>query len=276
MRILPPPFLASTVALLALAVLATTGPARAQIAPVNAAGLTYGHVHLNVSDLEAHKVFWAEYFGGKPVRRGAVTAIRFPSLLLLLDRQPPTAGSQGTVMDHVGFKVRDLPGFLAKWRAAGLVVQSEFTGMEGFPNAYIVGPDGVRIELQEDKTLTQAAVGHHIHFMAANHEPLMAWYVQTFGLEPFQRGRIPTTANAPGMNLTFHPARTPTVATRGRAIDHIGFEFTDLEAAVRQLKARGTAIDTPIRNVPGGRLKSAFITDPSGVRIELTQGLSTY
>jgi catechol 2,3-dioxygenase-like lactoylglutathione lyase family enzyme len=261
--------------LLACATLLFGGSAHAQLAPLNAAGLTYGHVHLNVTDVDAHSRFWAEHFGGRTVRRGAVTAVRFPSLLLLLERQAPSGGSQGTVMDHVGFKVRDLPAFLAKWRAAGRAVQSEFTGMEGFPNAYIAGPDGVRIELQEDRTLAAPVVGHHIHFMAAEHEQLLAWYVDTFGLQPFQRGRIPTTANAPGMNLTFHPARTPTVATRGRAIDHIGFEVADLDGEVRRLKARGLQVEV-LPSLRGARLKRARLTDPSGVTIVLTQGLAAY
>ena len=29
----------------------------------NDAGLTYGHVHLNVSDVELHKQLWVEHFG---------------------------------------------------------------------------------------------------------------------------------------------------------------------------------------------------------------------
>jgi catechol 2,3-dioxygenase-like lactoylglutathione lyase family enzyme len=260
-----------------LLLLAAAAPAQAQIAPLNPAGLSFGHVHLNVADVGAQQTFWASQFGGEPFRRGSVAGVRFPSLLVLLDERPPTAGSQGTVMDHFGFKVRDLPATLARLRAAGYVVQSEFTGQEGFPNAYVLGPDGVRLELQEDKALAQPVAGHHVHFMAAHHEGLLAWYVETFGLEPFQRGKIPTTANAPGMNLTFHPARTgPTVATRGRAIDHIGFEFADLAAEVRRLQARGVKVETPVRSVRGAGLKSAFITDPSGVTVELTQGLAAY
>ena len=56
-------------------------------------------------------------------------------------------------MDHFGFKVRSMPEMLAAVRAAGYTVQSEFTGAEGFPNAYFLGPDGLRVEMQEDKTL---------------------------------------------------------------------------------------------------------------------------
>jgi len=40
----------------------------AQLAPPNANGITYGHIHLNVRDIEVHKKFWAQYFGGLPMR----------------------------------------------------------------------------------------------------------------------------------------------------------------------------------------------------------------
>ena len=38
--------------------IASVTPARAQLAPPNAAGITYGHVHLNVKDIEVHKKLW--------------------------------------------------------------------------------------------------------------------------------------------------------------------------------------------------------------------------
>jgi len=248
-------------------------PAVAQLAPPNAAGLTYGHVHLNVTSIEHHQAFWAEHFGGEPVERGSLRGILFPSLLLLLSEREPTGGSQGSVMDHFGFKVRDIEAVLIRWRAAGYEVQSEFIGAEGNPNAYMVGPDGVRIELQEDPDQFEDVTGHHIHFFTPGHAELLAWYVDVFGLEPFERGTIATTANAPGMNLSFNAAGSERDPTRGRAIDHIGFELTDLDAFVRRLEARGIELEGPVRDIPQLGLKVAFLTDPRGVHVELTEGL---
>lgn len=251
-------------------------PAHAQLASFDDAGMTYGHVHLNVSDLELHKELWVEHFGGEIVERGPLTAIKFPSLILILTEREPTAGSQSTVMDHFGFKVRDIEPILDRWREAGLEVQAEFTGAEGFPNAYIMAPDGVRLELQEDPEQVAEVEGYHVHFFTPDYEELMAWYVEMFGVEPFQRGTIATTANAPGMNLSFGDSRTPRTASRGAAIDHIGFEFEDLEAAVARLEERGVELDVPVRDIPAIGLKIAFLTDPSGVYVELTEGLDEY
>lgn len=256
--------------------LAAPAPSAAQVAPLDHAGMTFGHVHLNVADVDVHKELWAEHFGAEIVERGPLTVIKFPQILILLSERAPTGGSQGSVMDHFGFKVRDIESALAKWRAAGYEVQSEFTGAEGFPNAYLMGPDSVRIELQEDRTQEEEITGYHIHFFTPEYESLMAWYVEMFGLEPFERGTIPTTANAPGMNVSFGNSRGENAPTRGRAIDHIGFEFADLEAVVRRLEAKGVTFDGPIRDIPSLGLKIAFFTDPSGVYVELTEGLTAY
>src|SRR5579864_3105665 len=112
--------------------------ADAQLAPPNEAGITYGHVHLNVRDIEVHKKLWVDHFGGVVVQKRPLTAVKLPGMLIALRQAVPTGGSAGTVMDHFGFKVRNLSEFLAGWRAAGYAVTREFTGAEGFPNAYLM------------------------------------------------------------------------------------------------------------------------------------------
>src|SRR5262245_11227563 len=89
-------------------------PAHAQLATPNAAGVAYGHVHLTVKDIEVHKKIWVEHFGGIVVQKGPLTAVRLPGMLIAFRQAEPTGGSQGTVMDHFGFKVRDLASFLAR------------------------------------------------------------------------------------------------------------------------------------------------------------------
>ena len=85
-----------------------TVPAHAQLATPNDNGITYGHVHLNVSDIEVHKKLWVEWFGGEVVQKGPLTAIRLPNFLIALTEQDPTGPMQGSVLDHFGFKVRNL------------------------------------------------------------------------------------------------------------------------------------------------------------------------
>jgi catechol 2,3-dioxygenase-like lactoylglutathione lyase family enzyme len=263
--------------LLAALTLTVAAPASAQLAPHNAAGITYGHVHINVKDIEAQKKFWVDQFGATIVTKGPLTVAKMPSLLVALQQREPSGPSQGTVMDHFGFKVKDIQAFLTKWRAAGYAVNREFTGAEGFPNAYITGPDNVYVELQEDKNLAVPIAGYHIHFMKQGDlAALRDWYVNMFSLVPKSRGTIPVTADAPGMNLSFGASQAATVGTRGRGIDHIGFEVRNLEAFCKQLEAKGIKFDVPFRAVPSIGLNIAYLTDPSGVYIELTEGYDKY
>ena len=83
--------------LLIAVALATLGsPAYAQLAVPTDAGLTYGHVHLNVTDMELNKQLWVEHFGGVVVEKGSLTAIRLPNFLIALTEREPTAPSRGT------------------------------------------------------------------------------------------------------------------------------------------------------------------------------------
>jgi len=256
--------------------LLVSAAASAQLAVPNAAGLTYGHVHLNVTDIELHKRLWVEHFGGVVVQKGPLTAVRLPNMLVALSEREPTGGSRGTVMDHFGFKVRNMADFLAKWRAAGYEVESEFTGAEGQNNAYIMMPDDVYVELQEEQYLNKEVTGMHIHFRTAQYRELLDWYVDIFGLEIRPRGSIETTTNVPGINLSFGGSAEPRLPTRGSSLDHIGFEIDNLQAFCEELKAKGIEFDVEYREVPAVGLKIAYIIDPAGVRIELTEGYDEY
>ena len=101
------------VLLSAVAVLSLVSPVYAQLAvPTVDTGLTYGHVHLNVSDMELHKRLWVEHFNGVVVEKGPLTAIRLPNFLVALSGREPTGGSRGSVMDHFGFLGKMAGGWL--------------------------------------------------------------------------------------------------------------------------------------------------------------------
>jgi len=256
--------------------LAMAAPAEAQLSPPNAAGVTFGHVHLNVADIEVHKKLFVEVFGGSFVQKGALSAVKFPNMLVALRKTATTGSSQGSVLDHFGFKVRDIAGMRTELEALGYKVQGEFKGVEGFPNAYVDGPDGLRLELQQDTSLAVKAVPNHVHFFTSDYVKLLDWYADAFALTKKSRGRMKTTADAGTVNLSFTTSSQPVAPTKGRTVDHIGFEVTNLESFLKQLEARGIKLDMPMREVPDLGLKVAFLTDPSGTYVELTEGLSAY
>ncbi|MFP6825871.1 MAG: VOC family protein [Pseudohongiellaceae bacterium] len=277
-------------ALLLLCLLPVTSYGQ-QLASFNSGGLTYGHVHLNVSDMERHKDIWVNHFGGRLVEKGRnaegrplLTAIVLNNMLVALSPSDPSMPSNETVMDHFGFKVRNMDTFLAKWEADGLDVSTEaagfggrtFLGAEGQINAFVDLPGGARVELQEDQGLQEEVTGYHIHFNTPGHEDLLAWYTDIFDLEVRPRGRIGTTTNVPGMNLSFGGSEAERAATQGTAIDHIGFEIDGLEEFCRRLEAKGIEFQVAYREIPAIDLNIAYIIDPRGVRIEFTEGYDEY
>jgi catechol 2,3-dioxygenase-like lactoylglutathione lyase family enzyme len=250
--------------------------ADAQLSPPNAAGITYGHTHLSVADLAAHKKLFVDALGGELLQRGTRSLVKFPNMIIVFYERAPSGPSKGSVMDHFGFKVKNLEQMRATLTQLGFKVQDSFKGGEGFQNAYVDAPDGLRLEMQEDPTLSAKALPNHIHFFTPDYEKLLDWYVDVFSLTKRARGTIKTTADAGSVNLSFGTSREPTAPTKGRTIDHIGFEVEDLQAFTEKLQAKGIKLDVPLRALADTELKYAFITDPNGTYIELTQGLDKY
>jgi mannose-6-phosphate isomerase-like protein (cupin superfamily) len=78
------------------------------------------------------------------------------------------------------------------------------------------------------------------------------------------------------VNLTYAkaPANVTTLApTRGRGVDHIGFEIKGLEAFCKKAEANGVKFDVPFALHPELGISQAFLKDEWGNSLELTEGL---
>ena len=262
--------------LVALALLAAL-PAHAQLSMPNQLGLTMGHVHLTVKDVEAQKRFWISVMGGVPVKNGPLELIQFPGVYVMLRQGDASGPSAGTIVNHFGFTVKDMPAWLAKWKAANI----ELEQTENPNEVYVHGPDSIRVEVYGEPALPTPVSMNHIHYSASDVPGIKAWYVAVLGANPGRRPCVACLArpsmieagDMPGVNLSFGGSRTPQLPTKGRVIDHIGFEVANLDAFVASLEAKGIKMDAPVRQVPGSRVKVAFLTDPYGTYIELTEGL---
>jgi extradiol dioxygenase family protein len=74
--------------------------------------------------------------------------------------------------------------------------------------------------------------------------------------------------------LEFNKADAAPAGTRGRALDHIGFEVKNLEEFCKKLEASGIKFDRPFTRLPNSTTAIAFLTDPWGTYIELTENLA--
>jgi len=77
-------------------------------------------------------------------------------------------------------------------------------------------------------------------------------------------------AAASGTQAAAEKSSTPTVPTKGRVLDHIGFDISDLQGFVGKLQAAGIKLDRPYSKNDTG-VGIAFITDPWGTYIELNE-----
>jgi catechol 2,3-dioxygenase-like lactoylglutathione lyase family enzyme len=271
--------------------LAFAGSAAAQLSAGNAAGVAMGHLHFVARDVAATKAWWVR-LGGEPVTLGDIEGAKFPDVFVLLRQGEPTGMSEGGVVNHVAFRVQSL----AALEKNGFDVQynPEYPGV-----ASIFTPDGERIELFDDGLATNLGftidgggtdsfaarhnrkidvpiIAHHVHFNVPQDQlgAIRDWYATHFGGVRGKRWRY-DAVDLPGINLNFSAVPTALAPTKGRALDHIGFEIANLEAFCKKLAAEGIKFDRPYGKLASG-VGIAFITDPWGTYIELNEGLRAF
>jgi predicted enzyme related to lactoylglutathione lyase len=274
----------------------------AVVAPLNAAvaellnqdaPVIVGHYHLNVTSVEDHKKFWVDALGGTATQIGDVDVIEFPDVYLFLREQPPTGPTRGTTFDHIGFAVPDVPALTMKVVAAGYALT---VGREPAPGetaspptagnygrfSYLVGPDGVKVELVTSMAEDPPPiVHHHVHFVNRDFVAMQQWYMQALNatLRPGQTDFF-IGADLPGvgymLNFFSWLPDEELVGTAGRAVDHVGFEVRDLEKFCAELQAKGIELTSPYERSAEIGLAHATIVDPWGTVIELTEGLRTH
>src|ERR1700726_1987749 len=156
--------------------------ADAQILVAGEGPVVYGHHHLNTTNMDAQKKFYVDTLGGTLAKIGSgdrqQEIIKFPNVLIFFRQmQAPTGGSIGSTVNHFGFSVPDLSVLVPKIKANGFkmitaeqvpatakVVDDISTANSMTRVAFALGPEDVKVELVEDKSLTVPAKLNHIHF----------------------------------------------------------------------------------------------------------------
>jgi catechol 2,3-dioxygenase-like lactoylglutathione lyase family enzyme len=257
------------------------------------APIIVSHYHLNVSSVDAHTRFWVDTLGGTAIAFGPkkIPVIRFPGVFLFLHEQKPTGPTRGTTFDHIGFAVPDVPEMTRRVVANGygLTVGRETADQSAAPASgssavygrfsYLVGPDGVKVELVTADKGAPPIAHHHVHFVNKQFVEMQQWYMKALDatLRPGQTDFF-IGADLPGvgymLNFFHWELPEPLVGTSGRAVDHVGFEVRNLKEFCTRLAAKGIVLTRPYRKDPEmNNIATAVITDPWGTVIELTEGL---
>lgn len=239
----------------------------AQLAPPNAMGTSMGHIHFMAADVEAANEFWST-FGAQEVQMGPLTMYTVPGVRILTQSGEPSTGSLDTMINHIGFLVPDTDAAWDRWEAAGInVEEGNFEGQ-----FWVNGPEGSRLEIQQDPDQTVPLVFHHIHWFMEDVPAMQEWYSENFGATPGMRGPF-QAGDIPGANLTYSESEEDLLPTAGTVLDHIGLEVADLRTTIARLEGNGITMDSGYQEIPG-IAAIAFVTDPWGTRIELTQDLA--
>jgi catechol 2,3-dioxygenase-like lactoylglutathione lyase family enzyme len=242
--------------------------ALAAVAQRDAPNVTFGHIHINSADPNKTIAFWTDVIGLSTWSRDSLNGVSTLGVLIVIARSAPSGPSAGSAIDHIGFKVPDLRLFIGK------LANTNYKSFQSAGDQLMIdGPDGVRIELAEDSSVYAPIQFDHIHFYTTRPNDVQAWYAKVFGARSGGEDQPHTSLIVGDAAFSVAPADSVS-PTAGRAIDHIAFEIKDLESFCKKLAADGIKFDSPYQVLPQLKLSAAFLTDPSGARIELTEGLA--
>ena len=242
--------------------------------------VVYGHHHIYTSSIEAQKKFWVDTLGGVDAGNlgpAPVAVVRIPNVHVLLSERVPSGGTIGTSVNHLGFQTPDVRALVGRVREAGypIVTREELPpavavdedGLAHVANqntyiAFVMAPDGVKVELFENRSMSGSIALHHVHFAAPDVDAMKAWYANAFGAVPgmrgFVRGRRPAGRQPDVLALRrarqAHPLQGggPQSVSRSRTWRN----------SASSSRPRGVALDNECRYAEALELGVAFVTDP--------------
>ena len=254
--------------------------AAGQLAAPNAAGVSAGHMHLYVNDVDAQKKFWAT-LGAVTVMNQRLEMMQIPGVFILVRKAEIKGGTAGSIVNHLGLAFRDLSSEMAKWKAAGYQIEQDQDPNPGKTNhGFILGPDGIRLDFFGDPSLKVPVQMNHIHLYPQDVSAMQAWYAKILGGSPCRRSvggsrEQVDCVDIPGAILAMSKSGTKLDPTSGRSLDHIGFDVKDLPEFLKQAESQGATITQKLTPSNfSSKMRVAFITDPWGTKIELTEGLA--
>jgi catechol 2,3-dioxygenase-like lactoylglutathione lyase family enzyme len=235
-----------------------------QVAAQVSETVPYDHIHLAVPDPEKAYAWYAANLDGvageNPGRLifEPFTGRRPLPVNLMFLKRPDVAPSEGSIIESIGFSVADVDARVKRLEAAG--------GRVAAPGV-VVDPWGVTIELVDDRDYRGF---HHVSLRVPDVDAGIRWFLTAFGGERVTlQGRL----DAVRYDRTFIVFRQGKGApSQGRAIDHLGWMPSSIDALQARLKAEGvtfTAGPSPKPNQLGHR--TGYVEAPGGARIELVE-----
>ena len=249
----------------ALIVTACAMPVSAQTGFVN----IIDHVHLAAPDPVKAVEWYRKNLDGQATTEGT-DRLMFGETRVIFQKNEKAIPSAGSVVDHIGFSVKDVDAAMKAMAADGAKIEGPAREVPGLVKVgFVVDPFGTRLEIVQDP----AKLGlHHIHLRAADPNAALAWYVDKFGGTVGKLKNILDGINYGGIWVL--AAKGDTTPSAGHAIDHLGFRPQNVDNVVAAFKTKNVKVTTeprPLTLPSGVTMRLAFIEGIDGVRIELVQ-----
>ena len=254
----------------------------AQLAPGNDLGVRIGHVHVFPADRDKEARALQALGGQLEYNLSNNIPIGFPGIIFLIgNARPGNQSSEGSVIDHLTFRVPDLKASMVKWNG----IQAWWKNGTWFAKveqgskpgqAFVTTPGGMKFEIIEDKSLKIPIVFDAVHYYIDEPrlKPMEDYYVKMFGAKPVKGKQ--DTFDISGGKLIFTKTDAPPLPTTGRTLDHVGFDMKDAEtlnAFAKRLAELGANMPRPYAPSSMGMIRLA--TD-FGTNIEVTKAQAAY
>jgi hypothetical protein len=267
------------------------------------------HLRLLYSERTSDENFWTS-LGGLHSSLGAITTqngitlpgqrlIRFPGLLIWgatpLPKEPqvfrgeivvqpggangqprsttapPVLGSEGSRLDYLGFKVKNLRDSLAQWQRVGIrPLPSNDSRI-----VYLMSPTRAKVRITEDTQIARPIETDEVLMKVPNVSAATSWYEKWFAATITKTGGD-TIASFPGFRIRFVATNETLKGTELHAIECIGFDVENLSDLMKKMVNEGVTINRPYAQVNErfAPLRGIVrVMDPWGTIIEVSEGL---
>jgi len=233
----------------------------------------YDHIHLAAPDTTEAAQWYAKHFEGRASRfRDSndtslpIDRAMFDGISIVFAAREPGEGSVGTGVDHIGFSISNVEEAINAAVADGAKGIGDLISFGGMTIGFIEDPWGTKIELIDDSSLRGI---HHIHLSTPDPAATLQWYQNIFGGESALFADVLPGIKYGDFWVLARRSSGEIAPTQGRSLDHLGWNFPDLDAAAMEIKAKGTDFTLEPRDYRGIRI--SFVEGPDEVRIEIVQ-----
>ncbi|HEY2151458.1 MAG TPA: VOC family protein [Vicinamibacterales bacterium] len=238
--------------------------------------LPFDHIHLNEPAAEASQWWEKNIPGGRRISE-APNRIMYGAVRLMFLSPRSSGGSDGSVIEHLGFSVTDLDETMKALMAINTKVVEPVKETPGlYKTAMIEDPWGTRIQLVQDRDLIGL---HHVQLRTPDPDAAYAWLMATFGGDRTKiKGQIDSVkySGVPGFTTVYIvAAKGSSTPSQGRVIDHIGWRsmgtIEETKAMLEGKHVQLTSQPSPLTLPNGPPINFFYIAGPDGTRIELVE-----